>query len=54
MPAMLFAGMPYRGLGTGRPRRAYETLEHTSPDAIAQSIRVQAITSASSRPPTAG
>jgi hypothetical protein len=28
MPAMLFAGALYRGHGTGRPRRFYESPEN--------------------------
>src|SRR3990167_8062809 len=37
MPAMLFAGMPYRGHGPGRPRRSYKAPsdhQDISPDCI--------------------
>ena len=34
MPAMLFAGMPYRGHEPGRPRRSYKT------GTVPQSLRV--------------
>jgi hypothetical protein len=34
MPAMFLADMPYRGHGTGRPRRSYEIPENRSPNAI--------------------